>query len=197
MSYNDLVKLETLEDFQPKQWLEQNARRDMAYVLAHTDEGVLWGRIENGQLHWAGDAFPELSLTFQLATLQQVRLFGPAGEVFIWRTPTGQFQARRLEDGATAPTQADTFEDQQWLWGTLGEKGQENKELGFTLLVEGKQGLRHAPPITGLRAKERVMLTVRHYIETDLKTDNNGEITGTGLACIIDSRLLDVRRAEN
>lgn len=194
MSYAELSKPESVPtDFDPERWLVSNAQRDMGFVLAHAEDGVIWGRVENGQLGLAGKRFSQVDVSLDIRTLQQARLFGPAGEVIVWRTPEGKFLARRIADGPTPS--ADTIEDQQWLWGTpIGEKDAQGRfslmeRHGFMLLREGKQGLRHAPPIghLGLKLDERVMLTVRHYIDSDPQT---------GLAYIADSRLLELRRVE-
>jgi CRISPR-associated protein (TIGR03984 family) len=192
MSYAELCKPEALaEGTDPIQWLVGQAKTDMTLLLAHTDEGVVWGKVDNGQLRLAGDAFSEVQVKLQTATLQQARLFGPAGEVFVWRESETRFRARRIVDGITPP--ADTLEDHQWLWGTpVGGTDADGhfallQKDGFMLLRDGRQGLLHAPPVGHLELKpdDRVLLTIRHYLAVH---------QDTGLAYIADSRLMDLRR---
>jgi len=189
----------------PVQWLQEHASAEMDTVLLHTDFGVLWGKVKDKQLTlslvqgeevvlFQGDQVihPEnISPEYQSAllarldalgkTCQQARLFGPGGEWFIWRTPGG-FAARLIADGPNDPP--DSLPDHQWLWGTLGEKGKPVRE--FTLLVDGKQGMRHAPPIKELGKNQRVKLTLRHYIEYDAE----------GQAFITGSRLTGLQKVE-
>jgi CRISPR-associated protein (TIGR03984 family) len=109
----------------------------------------------------------------------------------VWRESETRFRARRIADGPTPP--AETLEDHQWLWGTpVGETDAQGlfallQKNGFMLLRDGKQGLVHAPPVghLGLKPDDRVMLTVRHYLNVH---------PDTGLAYIADSRLMDLRR---
>ena len=162
----------------PTKWLQEHARPGMDVLLAHSDAGVIWGKVKDGQLILAGSVHPEVKVDLLGKTLQQVRLFGPTGEWFIWRTAEG-FKARLIADSADTP--ADCLEDRQWLWGTRGDKGKETGD--FTLLVEGRQGMRHAPPITGLGKQDRVALTLRHYIEYD--PEGQAHIAGGRLTGLI------------
>jgi len=52
------------------------------------------------------------------------------------------------------------MEECYWLWGTGLLSGD-----GFSLLNEGEQGLRHAPPFEGVKETQRLGLKVRHYID--------------------------------
>ncbi len=143
-----------------KAWLTEKAHeRQLPFMLAHADDGVIWGRIdENGDLVVSGDVFHEVEVALRAFTLQQARLFGPLGELLIWRTGTG-FSARAISDGDRGA--ANTIQERNLLWGV----GMESKK-GFTLMHEGREGLRHAPPV-GNAEGARVELSVRHYIEHD------------------------------
>ena len=164
----------------PGAWLAAQAKQPgMDIVLAQADDGVIWGKVDGGQLKLAGNAHPEVKVEFRAVTLQQARLFGPAGELYVWRTADG-FAARMIADGNN-PSDDDCLEDRQWLWGTLGDKGK--AQGGFTLLVEGRQGLRHAPPITGLGQEQRVMLTARHYLDYD--DEGQAYIAGSRLTGLV------------
>lgn len=160
----------------PGAWLAGQARGKMPYLLAHADDGVIWGRIKDGSLELAGARFPEVKVELHASTLQDARLFGADGELYIWRTENG-FAARLIANDA----EADCIEDHQWLWGTPDGKPVE----GFTLLHEGKQGLLHAPPIPVLSG-QGVQLTLRHYVEYD----------DQGQAYIAGSRLTGLEKVE-
>lgn len=170
-------------DFTPDlpTWLLGQARQySLRYLLAHADDGVIWGYVDEGGLHLSGESVAEVATDLNPRTLQQARLFGPQAELFLYRTGAG-WTARVIRDGSGDPLES--FTEKYWLWGTLGTLGRTAD--GFTLLVEGKQGLRHAPPVTGLGTHERVTLSVRHYIDHD----------GEGQAFIRYSRLMDVQPA--
>lgn len=147
----------------PAAWFASQAQPNVTFFLAHADDGVIWGEVRDGELVLAAEAFHEIKhiqVLLRAATLQQARLFGPAGELRVWRTSNG-FTACLIQDGDTPLEQI--IPECQWLWGDKSE-GEAN---GFTLLREGQQGMLHAPPITGLGANQRVALQVKHFIEFD------------------------------
>ncbi|MDF5732513.1 MAG: CRISPR-associated protein Csx19 [Rhizonema sp. PD38] len=140
---------------------------------------VIWGEFRDGQLVTADSAFSHLP-KLRSCTLQQCRAFGENAEVMLWQTDEG-FQARLVQD------EKDTYilPEDQILWGT-----QADKELnGFTLVLDGQQGLRHAVPLIGIQFDKTqtlyrpLRLTVRHYIDTEEET---------GLARIYLSRLVNL-----
>jgi CRISPR-associated protein (TIGR03984 family) len=142
-------------------WFAEQATDGMTLFLAHADDGVIWGRVEDKQLLLAGSVFPEVAVALRPTTLQQARLFGPAGELFLWRDDD-RFRVRRIMDGEKTPDNALPLE-KYWLWGTqaIGSAG------GFKLLEDGAQGLHHAPPISALGEGQRLALLVRHYLAYD------------------------------
>jgi CRISPR-associated protein (TIGR03984 family) len=141
-------------------WLALQARPDMI-LLAHADDGVIWGRVADDGL-----TFPPPSLLRQAAfrdlTLQKARLFNEQEELFLWRIGEKQWRARRITDG-----QGDAiryYDEPQVLWGTQVEASED----GFSRLAEGIQGLRHAPPVSlpvENWDRTRLYLGVRHYLE--------------------------------
>lgn len=153
------------------QWLElQATRHELTYLLAHADDGIIWGRFEAGKLKTADQAsFRNANLPLlRLETLQQCRLFSPEGEIFLW--PSGsEWRSRHISSNWEASLPKDDyFDEAQLLWGTHGKQ-----QKGFTLLRDGSQGLKHAIPITeGIvfesseseKLATHVRLTVRHYI---------------------------------
>jgi CRISPR-associated protein (TIGR03984 family) len=163
-------------------WLEEQARNwKLNYLLAHAEDGVIWGRFDNNQLTTAEKVFDKSKFNFptlRLLTLQQCRVFGPNGEVLLWRTGE-QWRSRLVQDNP----EVDKIPERQILWGTHGEK-----RGNFTLLWDGSQGLKHAVPFTDIALDERnrlinrVRLIVHHYIDYD----------DSGVARIHLSRLVDL-----
>lgn len=151
----------------------------LTYLLAYADDGVIWGKFDQNRLTLAGSVFPEIQVALTAQTLQQARLFGKDTEVMIWREGT-ELSARVIVDqpGDTI----EYFDEQNLLWGTRGNLGKE--QAGFTLLFEGRQDLRHAPPITKLGQTDRVALIVRHYLATQ-----------NGQTYIARARLVDLQPA--
>lgn len=155
----------------PAEWLvAQAGRLGLRYLLAHADDGVIWGRVDADGLHTSHGIVPA-SPPLRTSTLQQARLFGPAGELLLWREGDG-WRARHVAD---APgNDNDYIDETQILWGDTAE----GDEDGFTRLRDGSQGMRHAPPIIVTAEQlehHKLRLCVRHYItEND---DSEASIT--------------------
>ena len=133
---------------------------EYAFLLAHMDDGVVWGRFKDNDLLLSGDAFADqLPVELEAETLQSLRLFGQDGELLIWRTVPMSFLGRLLLDAENEDIEQIT--ERQLLWG---EHADEND--GFTLLVEGEQGFLHAPPIV-LQSGQRACIVVRNFIDYD------------------------------
>lgn len=143
----------------PLSWLAAKAKQlGMKYLLVHTDEGVVWGRLDEERWVCSFEAFPDDldSFVVRAETLQQARIFDQSGEIFVWRTGHG-FAYRQVMDEAL--TADDHLDEAYWLWGTglLSANG-------FTLMEEGEQGFCHAPPVNELKSNQRLGIKVRHYI---------------------------------
>ena len=162
MSAFDIQPIEVDESFSqaPDTWLMDQAQcHGLRYLLAHADDGVIWGRVDSDDLHTLHGIVTQ-SPQLRAVTLQQCRLFGPSGELLVWRDQTG-WRARLATDSADSPT--DRFDEDQLLWGTDVERSVD----GFTLVRDGAQGMRHAVPIpvTKQQLEQRQLrLRVRHYI---------------------------------
>jgi CRISPR-associated protein (TIGR03984 family) len=146
-------------------WFVRQAKaHNLRWLLAHADDGVIWGEVRGEQLALSGDVFDQISPKLQALTLQQARLFSPQAELYLWRTTEG-FTARLLTD--VESNESGCLEESYLLWGNRLE---EEKE-GFFSLREGKQGLRHAPPIEPRKKKDneikRLQFIVRHYLDYD------------------------------
>ena len=168
-------------------WLEEQARSyQLDYLLAHAEDGVIWGRFDRGKLTTAEKIFhkPEFEVDFptlRLLTLQQCRVFGQNSEILLWRIGE-KWRSRFLGN----LQQDKTIEERQILWGTHGVKRD-----NFTLLWHGSQGLKHAVPFTnitfnGNKLVNPVRLLVHHYIEYD----------DSGVARIHRSRLVNLTTAK-
>ena len=165
----------------PATWLSDQARqRGLTTLLAHADDGVIWGQVEDGRLITSHDAFADVSPPLRTLTLQQARLFGAQVELLLWRGEIG-WLARLVED---APGSGEHCDEGHVLWGNQRHDGCK----GFTLVHEGRQGLFHAPPVGVLEdafagGRRPLRLRVRHYLGAD---------PDTGLVRVAISRLVKV-----
>jgi len=161
----------------PKEWLSDWAKKHtLTTLLAHADDGVIWGRMDEEQLILSGKAFPDVSPSLRAITLQQVRLFGPSAELLVWRDGDGAWHGRLLDDDGM-DAQGWYFDESQLQWGDH----QEGKEArGFTLVADGQEGLRHAVPLPAARIPfgkngyHPLRLGIRHYLERD---EDDGMLT--------------------
>lgn len=170
------------DDDELRSWLECQAPSVSAqtpYLLAHAEDGIIWGRFDSEQLTTAENIFrkPKYNLPeLRLLTLQQCRIFGVNGEILLWRMSETKFKWRFIGN----PNE-DKIPESQILWGTNGIK-----EGDFTLLWDGSQGFKHAVPFADIELKgdrlvKPVRLLVHHYIKYEEET---------GLARIYRSRLV-------
>ncbi|HRK74815.1 MAG TPA: CRISPR-associated protein Csx19 [Rhodothermales bacterium] len=155
-------------------WLNQKAN-GYQYLLAFCDEGVIWGRVEEDKI-----VFPKKSVQplFLDLTLQEVRLFGKNGELYLWKTEDG-FHARSIHIKKTDedPTWSYQHNEQYYLWGHKVQ----DIENGFTCLQEGKQGMRHVVPIQ-VKDSQDLKLVVRHFLTQE----------GFEPLRVVTSRLVDI-----
>ena len=163
------VTIEAVATPQPGQtvhkWLEaQVSDADGTfYLLAHADDGVIWGRLAGGTLVTAPET--DFSPPLRLETLQSARLFSDAGEVLLWKDGDQRLQARLIIDGDGEAVEY--FDEGQILWGTQA------KAIGdsFSQMSDGAQGLCHIAPIAiaNFQGNHRPLrLTVRHYLSEDV-----------------------------
>jgi len=139
-------------------WLDAQATAyGLNYALVHADDGVIWGRFSEGHWRWSSEAFPEVSPKLRWVTLQQLRLFGPRAEVFVWRDDS-QLKGRLIQDEETGAQEC--FDEAQLLWGRPHGEARN----GFQMMREGAQGLLHAPPA---EIAKKGRLATRNYIDYD------------------------------
>ena len=143
-----------------KTWMEQQANiHTFHWLLAHADDGVIWGEVRDSGLHLSTSLFgPEL----RAKTLQMARLFGEIGELYLWKSDDG-WSARLVVDGEGGI--AEYYDECHLLWGTHVEKTEE----GFVRLRHGTEGLRHAPPMSVPEGEleHPLVLNVRHFVDYD------------------------------
>jgi CRISPR-associated protein (TIGR03984 family) len=149
----------------PSAWFQkQTSVGDEVWFLAHADDGVIWGQIREGRLFTSDSVFPQVSPPLRAITVQQAQLFGQSAEVRVWRDEDG-FKACRLQD--CQDEGAEAFDEMHILWGTRAEA----RVRGFTLVADGRQGLRHAVPLEvedAVFGRGRPLrLVVRHYLAYD------------------------------
>ncbi len=175
----------------PTEWLSRQMQaHKLKYLLAHVDDGVIWGRLDDQKLITSNEVAPKHSPPLREEMLQTARIFADAGELLIWRDEVSKWAGRLIteitksnttdeqanhpstEPALPAPTVEWTkaFDEYQILLGTKAE----TLERDFALMSEGSQGLFHVVPLH-LEGKidEQVRplrLVVRHY----LKADDNG-----------------------
>ncbi|MFB8787642.1 MAG: CRISPR-associated protein Csx19 [Potamolinea sp.] len=160
------LSVEDVANDTPKLWLDKQAKEHgLKFLLAHAEDGVIWGHFKDGKLVTSGDVFSQCA-KLRSSTLQQCRIFGEKAEVMLWKV--GQnWKARLIEDENLSKD--DYIPEDQILWGTKPEV--ELKEKGFILVSDGSQGLKHAVPLTGITFKGKdsrpLRLKVRHYIDYD------------------------------
>jgi CRISPR-associated protein (TIGR03984 family) len=163
------VKMDGFVD-EPVKWLSQQMHTyALVYLLAHADDGVIWGRFDGEKLITSHDVAPQYSPPLREATLQTARIFAPAGELLIWRDEASAWRGRLIaEDKPDATAEwTEAFDKSQVLWGTKAEP----LERGFTLMSDGSQGLFHVVPFI-LRGQfdeqtRPLRLVVRHYLQAD------------------------------
>ena len=183
--YPAVVELLSIDDSQEvRSWLRKMASiHHLRWLLAHAEDGVIWGENRVDRLATSDEVSPEVSPALRINTLRQARLFSERGELQIWRSDIGWRGCLiREAGGGDTPTFTESIDEMRILWGTEAEPLDNN----FTRLTDGAQGIRHTVPLAldgSFNIGERPLrLRVRHYLgENDL-----------GLASIVASRLVDL-----
>src|SRR5258708_39601717 len=100
-----IVKPAVIQNNDLIQWVQDNGN-NAQWLLAHTLEGIVWGRREESNATWL---IPEMVSSFrqptlrqkkpqQLKKLQQLWLFGENGEIYLW-WDGGMWQQREIIEG--------------------------------------------------------------------------------------------------
>ncbi len=162
----------------PVAWLTNQATAGMV-LLAHADDGVIWGRGKAGGIDQAPGSLvtPDFERTaLRPVPLQQARLFDANQEIFLWRVGEGAWRARTVTDDGADEKEWRTTDETQVLWGTRVEANADN----FCCVADGVEGLYHTPPLDLPKEtwgkqdqgqqERRLRLLVRHYLEEDEAT---------------------------
>lgn len=143
-----------------------------AWALAHSDDGVTWGRFDGEAGCWrlGHDAVPEVSPPVRTEALQELRLFGEDGEVLIWRSDEG-LRGRLLEDarGDGPRDESDPLRPADEFRIVRGDRIRAEARGGFTRVTDAtgaEQVLPLALDESQLR-QHKVRLHVRHHWEQD------------------------------
>ncbi len=176
-------------------WLAEQDDQ-LPWLLAHTYAGVVWGARRPGGWALSSDFDGQPPLVTD--ALLELRLFGPPGEIFVWRDGDA-LRARALYDGAAG---VDSFDEEQMLWGSAAEP----LDDVFSRARDGDQGMEMIIPLrpTPDQFTYRFMdedgawrvdplwrplrLVVRHYVTHHPET---------GLAQFAAARLVDLTIADN
>ena len=146
-------------------WLRQQAKAGDV-LLAHQDDGVVWGKAHKDGDWVTSDAVLSTSPALKGDCLWSARLFNAQREILLWRDGDGNWHAREISDGASEgePDFTEWYDEPQLLWGDHGKHKKVVGDVTFAVLEEGAQGLRHAPPKA---IAERGKLSTRNYIGYD------------------------------
>jgi CRISPR-associated protein (TIGR03984 family) len=171
------------QDADMMEWLRGQMNEKRKWLLAHADDGVIWGRWDGDKIITSHDVAPDLSPPLRLVTLRQASLFGEDDELRLWRDERG-FLARRIGDENGADVIR--FDETQVLWGDAIMPL--NDPRGFTHVREKKRqgGMDHVVPIDVSQddlENRRLKLRVRHFVTYD---------QDTGEAHIALSRLISI-----
>ncbi|MCL4424050.1 MAG: CRISPR-associated protein Csx19 [Firmicutes bacterium] len=172
-----------------RRWLLAYALKyDLKWLLAHADDGVIWGRVDANGIVTSHDVAQGDREAMQVCpplrreTMRQVRIFGQTAELLLWSDGGRRWQARVIRDASPGEltTWDEGFDEPQLLWGNRGKP----LPQGFTFLRDAGQGLRYAIPMSVPIGKDdhvpQTRLLVRHYLNKE------------GFAQVVASRLIDI-----
>jgi CRISPR-associated protein (TIGR03984 family) len=162
------------DDRQLQDWIDRQMQDGRNFLLAHCDDGVIWGRRTADGLLTSHQIAPSISPRLRLTTLQQLFVFGEdettqnwCGEARLWRGERSWEESLVTKNPTT-----DYLDEDQVLWGT--EVIPLNNSQGFTRVREKQQqGMEQIVPITVTPQQleqRRLKFRVRHFIERDRET---------------------------
>lgn len=162
----------------------------LSWALAHCDDGVTWGWYDKTAQQWrlSHDVASHISPAVTATNLQELRLFGPSGEVLIFRSED-RLAGRALveaplteSDSPYAPLPGPDKTEARVLRGDRVVQSYDR----FTHIADAA-GAEQVIPIqvtaTGSLRQNRVQLLLRHYCQVD---------EGTGAARVAATRLVDL-----
>ena len=155
------------------------------WLLAHSDDGVTWGKRSPAGWQTGAEVFPQVSPPITVSTLLELRLFGEEEEIFMWRSRDG-LRGRKLQDIDGVVHEAVRPKDE--IRVLVGDHLVEPSREGFSR-VGSATGAEQVVPLSLDRhvfdaARWPLRLQVRHYFQEDRET---------GAVRIAATRLVDVR----
>lgn len=156
----DVRRLSVAQDEAPERWLVAAWGGGPATLLAHADDGVIWGLCQGDTLHRAeigpGDPWPPL----RWQTLLSLRVFSDAdGELRVWRATHGELRAARLVE-----VSGDLYRMMDRDYLLLGATRRAPSRTSAFEVLTSNRGERHAVP----RGASKVR--VRHYYSVEPET---------------------------
>jgi CRISPR-associated protein (TIGR03984 family) len=140
-------------------------------ALIHMDDGVLWGIVDGDHLTVSPQSKPphdDWTPQLRSKTIQQCRLFGNKGELFVWREDEGKWCGRVVID--EEDTKYEQIQEAQILYGSRVHSSQEDPAR-FTRVFEPTSGIRQIVPEQATNSDfgngRRLTLTVLHYLTAD------------------------------
>lgn len=163
------AKIDRLSAAQATDWLDWLIGRGpppaqaygVCFALAHTDSGVTWGYLVQAAWKLGSSVDPGLCPIPTASSLHELRLFGNAAEVLIWRGDNG-LQGRILADDGTDFGPLDPLRPMDEARRLQGE-GQKSRD-GFVPYIDAG-GARHLAPESFPGE-----FSVRYYFEQDSST---------------------------
>jgi CRISPR-associated protein (TIGR03984 family) len=149
------------------------------FLLCHCDDGVTWGRLEDGTWRLGSAVFSDLCPVPSEVSLQEMRVFSRDAEVLLWRVDAGlrgrvlRDSTRPISDGPLVP-----YDEAHLL---LGGRVVEYRD-GFTRVCDGT-GAEQALPLRVVEHASTSWLYVRHYFALDRY----------GCARVVATRLMEVK----
>ena len=145
----------------PVNWLQQQWNNADGWLLAFSNDGIMWGKCTNGEIVFA-DETGNATTNIAADKLQQISLFGESEEIRLWKDRE-TWCACKLSDAT--PSKEESFDEKYILWG---DKYEQNHE-GFVSVTDGQQGLKHIPPIENVptSGERSLYLKIRNYIGYD------------------------------
>jgi len=155
---------------------------DPLWLLAHCDDGVIWGIVEHDALRlpMAFASRADVAIPRPRAvTIQQLRIFGSGGELLVWRNEdvdrpsggdgSGWLRGRLLLDQPIDPSRPHT-EPKPERWLLFGDSLESSGgESAFAVVAERRRRRVQVVPVAEehLDGRFRVALNVKHYFECD------------------------------
>lgn len=156
-----------------REWItKQMDEKKLTFLLAFADDGVIWGRMDNGVLSIVREASEKKdkeSVELRDKTLQQAYAFNEDMEVRLFRDEMNQWKAYEVRD----VDESRVIVESQILWGEKLDENDQPTRPGFMRLLAERKGI--PPQIYPIKedfdpTKQCVRLEVHHLVEYDEQT---------------------------